>query len=552
MFCDRIQQISNDIPSKLVEYMDEATFLLSVAKGVIKLLPKENTSSVELIFFERHHLSQFVHSLMEARKVCCQKIKKKYHNYHSLFSNAIRDLVIMQPTDTFTQALLHEIIGYLTIPWMADQTKFSDLRLPQEVFKTLAEMSVQIRHTIPDDETFTTTFLDESLISLIFGGFVKNVALKWRLIVAEKIWSMAKALLKDGNKNWIECILNSLPLLLHSHGNGSFTLVKEIIEDILNSQNERLIIILSKVSGILICTLTKKTRLQREIKGLKYVDNLVCSHCDRKKQKFTSSQQPPSTLTSEQDMSIVSLLTKLIGYGDTDARLAILNMIIPMSNHIGFWESPLESSVNLWLSCYLEGDDGESALHFVRHLKYIAAPEWIIEKLEIVSSDTNKISKSCNDDSFNHSSTIEEMMSVENGPTKFNERHRVWKEICKTLKLLCNKAINSTIDGAQHIHLVESAVFGVVNIGLLNISSLEKDILNLLLDLYFSSSCHISTFCQADAMIKKMLVSHKTHACNRLAAQMCSTVNQSNLSKHQFVVKGAKILSASLFPEAAA
>ena len=165
MFCDRIQQISNDIPSRLVEYMDEATFLLSVAKGVIKLLPKENTSSVELIFFERHQLSQFVHSLMEARKVCCQKINKKYHNYHSLFSNAIRDLVIMQPTDTFTQALLHEIIGYLTIPCMADQTKFSDLRLPQEVFKMLAEMSVQIRHRIPDDEAFTTTFLDESLIS---------------------------------------------------------------------------------------------------------------------------------------------------------------------------------------------------------------------------------------------------------------------------------------------------------------------------------------------------------------------------------------------------
>ena len=539
MFCDRIQQISNDIPSRLVEYVDEATFLLSVAKCVITLLPKENTGSVELVFFERHVLSQFVHSLMEARQACCQKITKKYHNYHSFFSNAIRDLVMMQPTDTFTQALLHEIIGYLTIPWMADQTKFSDLRLPQEVFKKLAEISVQIRHRIPDDEAFTTTFLDESLISLIFGGFVKNVALKWRLIVAEKIWSIARILLKSGHQKWIEHIINSLPLLLHSHGNGSLPLVKEILEDILNSQNERLIIILSKVSGILICTLTKKTRLQNEIKGLKYVDNLVCSHCDRKQHKLISSQQPPFTLTSEQDMSIVSLLTKLIGYGDTDARLAILNMIIPMSNHIGFWESPLESSVNLWLSCYLEGDDGESTLHFVRHLNYLAAPAWIIEKIEIVNSGTNKMSKSCNDDSFKHSSTIEEMMSVENGPTKFNERHRVWTEICKSLQLLCNKAINSTTYDVQHVQLVESAVFGVVNIGLLNISSLEKDILNLLLDLYFSSSCHISTFCQADIMIKKMLVSHKTHACNRLAAQMCSTVNHNNLRKHQFVVKGA-------------
>ena len=110
MFCDRIQQISNDIPSRLVEYMDEATFLLSVAKCVITLLPKENTGSVELVFFERHVLSQFVHSLMEARQACCQKITKKYHNYHSLFSNAIRDLVMMQPTDTFTQALLLSLI----------------------------------------------------------------------------------------------------------------------------------------------------------------------------------------------------------------------------------------------------------------------------------------------------------------------------------------------------------------------------------------------------------------------------------------------------------
>ena len=539
------------IESNMTEFVNEMLFLTTLAKETLMLLQNKDVDCIDLEFVEGYELSHLVQGLFEVRKISLQNVqfKPSIQTFNSHFSNIIKDLLLIQPRDTFTQALLHQIIGFLTIPWMAEESKFSDLRLSHETAKQLGTISNELRLIIPNETEFAKCFINRSLIHMVFAGFTKDLAINWRLIVAEKIWAVTlESMEKGGYEEPVKYIIEALPLLLHSYGSGATTLSKKIIEEILNTQNVQLIVILAKISGKLICPLAKKTQLKRTSQDGKFVESVVCTYCDATLNVppncDPSNQQPPITVTSENDKSFIRLLAKLIGYNDPKVRLSVFGLVVPMSNHIGFWESHSESTANLWLSCYLEGEDEKAALHFMEFIKYLAAPAWLLYRYEAASSYQPIFANATNEESgFRQSGSlaIEEAMAADNGTILYNEKEKIWKQIYQSLRLLCDRAIISTnIDGVKHTTLVEAAVLGVVNIGLLNITLLERHIFNLLLDLYFSSSCHVSTFIHADKMIKSMVKTHKTVACNRLAAQMCSTVNANSFHESKWRIADAK------------
>ena len=504
----------------------------------------EQLNMVEIEFFKGSELSHFAQSLFSIQQMLFQKSRNDHGYYTSRFCKLIKDILIIQPRDTFTQSILQQTVGFLTFPWMSGQTKFSDLRLPQEIAKKLVNLGSQLRIQIPVVNNFVKEFINESLIELVFGGYNKQVAPNWRLIVAESIWRESQeAWNKNGNPEALRYVIRTLPLLLYSHGASACVLVKKIIEEVLNTQNVELIETLGHVSGIIVCCLTKRTYLKTMNKNSEVNQIVVCPNCDIKRYPPSNSDsalQRPVYVQSETDNLIIALLAKLIGYHDKNVRLAVLSLILPMSNHVGFWESSSKSTANLWL-IYLEGEEASTSVHFMSFIKYLAAPAWVIDRCERTPSDRSTLPIGLHEEPKLGSSvlgTVDDLMA-DNNITLFNDREKIWKLIIQSLKIICNKAMESASNEKSHVTIIEAAVLGVVNIALLNITYLEKHIMSLLLDLYFSSACHVSTYHHADKIIKDMLKNHKSLACNKLAAQMCSA-NSERPNQSQLMVTDAR------------
>ena len=189
------------IENNMTEFLNEMLFLTNLAKETLMLLQDKDMECIELEFVEGYELSHLVQGLFQVRKISLKNVQLKpsIQAFNSHFSNIIKDLLLIQPRDTFTQALLHQIIGFLTIPWMAEESKFSDLRLSHETAKHLATISNDIRLIIPNEAEFAKFFINRSLIYMVFAGFTKDLAINWRLIVAEKIWAVSRGSMeKDG------------------------------------------------------------------------------------------------------------------------------------------------------------------------------------------------------------------------------------------------------------------------------------------------------------------------------------------------------------------
>ena len=536
---DHVQQLIGD-QRKASECMSALLFLNALMKNVLLQLDGQlNLTDVE--FLKGSELSRSTERLFCIyRQILSQKNKNECSYYTHKFSNLIKYMIIIQPRETFTQSMLQQTIGYLTAPWMSGQTKFSDLRLSHDLMKNLANLGNHLRVLFPDPEEFVKTFINESLIHLIFGVYTKELAPNWRLTVAENIWVECLEVMKknENNREAIKHIIRALPLLLHSYGTSALTLARNIIKEVLNSQNVDLIEILSYVSGSIICSLTKKTYVITT-KEFEITQRVVCPYCSPEIDTSRVSDlalSRPIHLQSENENNIISLLAKLIGYHDKNVRVALFNLIIPMSNHVGFWETSMKSTANLWL-LYLEGEEENTCLQFINYIKYLAAPAWVVNRYE--RTCLSNVTRS-NNRPVDQGASLEEIMAENNDVTLFNEREKIWKLIFISLKNLCDKAMNMVASNDRsQVTIVEAAVLGVVNMAILNINYLEKHILRLLLDLYFSSACHVSTFHHADKIIKDMLKNNRADACNRLAAQMCSS-NSPRSNQSQFMVADAK------------
>ena len=532
--------------TKSSEYLSYHLFLIALTKYVLFQLDKQ-WNGIEVDFFQGSQLAHFAQGLFSIyQQMISQNSKHEYGFYNFQFSKLIKDLLTIQPRDTFTQSILLQTIGYLTAPWMSGQTKFSDLRLSQDMTKNLAKLGNHLRAQLTKVDDFVKMIINGPLIQMIYGGYTKELAPNWRLIVAEHIWMESLDAMKKDEKNQdaVQHVIRALPRLLHSYGTSAFTLAKKIIEEVLNSQNVEVIKVLGLISGTILCSLTKKTYLKTITKELENIEKVVCPYCDNETYSPSNSDikhQRPLYLQSENDNMIITLLAKLIGYHDKDVRLAVLNLIIPMSNHVGFWESSLKSTASLWL-LYLEAEEENTCLQFINYLKFLAAPAWVVKRYE-----KNKLYDSAHRNSHHEEQrlnsrlpdSVEELMTESNDITLFNDREKIWKSIAQSLRAICNKAMAMASNDKALVSIIETAVLGTVNMASLNISYLEKHILRLLLEMYFSSACHVSTFHHADKMIKDMLKNNKTDACNKLAAQMCSA-NNPKLHQSQLMIADAK------------
>ena len=156
--------------------------------------------------------------------------------------------------------------------------------------------SLRLRESLMDETAYVNTFFNATWVKLMyFGSFTKEVAPKWRLAVAEKVWIECQAA-SEGGEEMFERFIQALPFLLHTLGPIAKPFVQRVLDDILATFNsKKCMIALAKSAGILVCALTKRTRLQRRIatKENNLIEAIVCPHCSR---DFDPIQQPASTL----------------------------------------------------------------------------------------------------------------------------------------------------------------------------------------------------------------------------------------------------------------
>ena len=107
---DLVQCSFSEIQNKLDDCTSGILILLSVAKAVLLTQEKEPIP-IDLQFFDTTDLSNLLKALFQARQIILQTRKKEDYCNNSLFSDAIKDLLLIQPRETFTQALLQQTIG---------------------------------------------------------------------------------------------------------------------------------------------------------------------------------------------------------------------------------------------------------------------------------------------------------------------------------------------------------------------------------------------------------------------------------------------------------
>ncbi len=423
-------RITHLLSQHLASNEDSARLILVIVKIAKRVSFKAQTDAPDSIaYLSKELVCQIVQELI-------QHVLQDPEDQERYAANvqAFEEILYFQPLETLTQSLLQQILALATLPWMSGEVKLADLR----VGDTLA-------HSMMATSSRQDAWLCSG-ISLV-ATMQREVCPKWRMHALKKAWAQGRLEVRIK-------ILEDLPNLLETFGTAMLPLSKEFIGQASSEGEKTMLCAVAKTSGLLVCVQARQG-LRKKMSDREVVE---CRCCKR---------GLPPVAASRLTLTDVEHLLKLVGFHEVEVRLHAIDLVGPLSVHVGF-----DASVTrLWLN-YLQDEDEACFAKFCHNLPYLIDPSYSpnasgdptaadepIEHFNAIPGweEHEKVSELV-------AKALEELCETVSSPSRIDSLCRLFRCLLRgnvsiterVVPLALNLALNSSTHAASFFHLSET------------------------------------------------------------------------------------------------